>query len=418
MHYFELFRSKRWMPLLYFSYRIILDLIYVGFSNPIFSYMGLTKNIIISKLLISYLLTLFFSFIIPKGNGKVSRMILQLHYIIMIIPLLSVYGLAGLSTEFTMMVTSCFTLQIIAIYILPDVKPLRISNSKNLIRVLVLTITIVTYAYMLLTQPINLSAFNFNEIYSIRAEQHINSFMKYLLVWQYRVINPVLLVTSLINKQKIRFLAVAFLQLILYLIYPHKEVIFSIGLIIISVFFSREEINFDKAITVLLIFISSLGAFLYNAFGYLVLFGLFPVRFLNLPAKIKFEHFDFFSKNAKLYYSEGIIGKLLNIGSPYDVSAGVLVNPRGGNSNTGFIAYAYDNFGFLGMILITVVFIIVLKLIDSLAINKHKNLIFALYIYPMIVLNDGDLLTMLLTGGLWLLFLILFLYKNRTIAEE
>lgn len=413
MRLLKLFKSNNGMFALYLCYRILLDVIYIFWANPTFNYMGLTKQIDFSKLILSYILTFLFIALIPKGNSKVSKMILQLHFIIMIIPFLSIYGIAGLSTNFTIMVAFCFLIQIIGIQFLPDIKLVKIKNGKIILRIIILFMTVVTYTYLFRTQPINLNAFNFNEIYSIRGEQSIDStLMKYFLVWQYRVINPMMIVVALINKKSFSVVLVVFMQTAIYLMYPHKEVVLSIGLLFLGVIIFKKRINFDKSMTVVLMIISTIGTLLYSFFDYLILFGIIPVRMLNMPAKIKFEHFDFFSKYEKLYYSEGMIGKLLNIEYPYSISSGMLVNPRGGNSNTGYIAYAYDNMGFIGMVLMTILFIGVLKFIDSLAIKENKGLVFTLFIYPMVVLNDGDLLTMLLTGGLWLLFLILLLYKN------
>ncbi len=405
--------KNMYLILYYFIYRVIIDFIYIKWVSPTFNYMELFTDIVSMKVVASYILMFFISLIIPKGNKKVSQIILQLHYIIMIIPLLSIYAMANLSTSFTLMVVACFSIQIILVKIMPQFRLKKIKNGKLILYIILGLMTGMTYIYLLNTQPINLEALNFTNIYDIRAEQYIpHLIMKYLIVWQYRIINPTILVFFYIRKNYKGLILIISLQVLLYLMYPHKEVILAIGLLLLSLFITEKKYTFDKCYVFLFSLLSIISTYLYAIFDYLIFFAIFPVRMLNIPAKIKFEHFNFFSTNDKLHYSEGMIGKILGLNYPYSVSSGVLINPRGGNSNTGYIAYAYDNLGFTGMIIMSLIFVFILKLIDSLAVKENKGVIFTLFIYSIVILNDGDLLTMLLTGGLWLQILILFLYKN------
>lgn len=415
----NIIKSSKYNLLYYAAYKILLDILYIYCVSPTYSYMGLTLDINFVKIIASNFFLLLISLFISKSNQKVSHMIIQLHFIIMIIPILSLYPLANLSTRFMLMIIICFLLQIALIKLLPQVKIKKIKHGKYILYPLIGILSLVTFTYLLITQPINIKALSFSDIYSIRAEQSINhNIMKYLIVWQYRIINPFIIVICYLKKRYVRMVAIIFLQLILYLMYPHKEVVLAIGLLLIVLFALERKFNFNKIFILVFSLLNLLGAALYSLIDYLMLFAIFPVRMLNLPAKIKFEHYDFFSVNDKLFYSEGMIGKLLGLDYPYSVASGVLINPRGGNSNTGYIAYAYDNSGFIGMILMSIVFVIVIKIIDSISVGENKGIIFSLFVYPMIILNDGDLLTMLLTGGVLLLIFIIFLYKNIDGREE
>lgn len=396
----------------YLSYRVLLDIIYLFWASPIYSYMGLTIDVHYLKLFISYICLIAIIFLIPKKNNKVSNMILQLHFIIMVIPITTIYALSNRSSNFFFMIITCFIFQIFLIRTLPLFKIRKIKGAKLLFVVTTITLSFTTFFYLLTTQSINLSALDFSSIYDLRTKQNIASgVMNYLITWQYRVINPTIIVIAYKKKKNRIFSLFIGLQVLMYLMIPHKEVILSVGLILLILFISKRGYSFDSFFIKFISIISVTGVIIYELFGYLMAFGAGAIRLLYIPAIIKFWHYDFFSVNEKLFYSEGMIGKIFGIDYPYSVPSGFLML-NSGNANTGYIAYAYDNAGFIGMIIMSILFALVLKLIDSLAKDDNKITIFALLIYPMIILNDGDLLTLLLTGGLFILIGLLFIIKD------
>ncbi|MCA0150379.1 hypothetical protein LCD52_16460 [Rossellomorea vietnamensis] len=398
--------------ILYVLYRILLDFIYLKWVSPIFGYSGFVKDPNIFKVFVSYLVIFLFIIIIPKTNKQVSYMIIQLHFIIMIIPLTSIFGLANLSTKFMVMILLCFAIQVILLKSIPLFEIRKIRNAKKIVVGFTLILTIITYVYLFLTQGINFSAFNISNIYSIRSEQANLGLMGYLVTWQYRIINPSLLVISYMKKKyKLSVLSIL-LQITLFLMFPHKEVFLSVGLITLILLIGRFQYKFDSVYIYILAFSSILFIYIYEVFENLQPLSVLPVRLLYVPALIKFQHYEFFSINEKLYYSEGMIGNVFGLDYPYSIPSGFLIGGSTNNANTGYLAYAFDNAGFLGMVLMSIIFVFLLVLIDSLVKYQNKYLIFALFVYPIAVLNDGDLLTLLLTGGLWLLIIILLVFND------
>ena len=72
------------------------------------------------------------------------------------------------------------------------------------------------------------------------------------------------------------------------------------------------------------------------------------------------------------------------------------------------------------MIIMSVLLAIVLKYFDSVAKRIDWKLIASLIIYPFVMLNDADFLTMLLTGGgILLMFSVLLFneFQYSTIRE-
>ncbi len=402
----------------YVLYRISLDIIYLFWVSPIFAYSGLTLDINLFKLIFSYLILLSLIPFISRRATKVSHLVLRLHLIIIIVPMTCVFAMADLSSSFMIMIIVCFLVQLVISNSFPLIKMKSLGNLRRFVVSVLIFISIITYGYLFATQPVNLSAFNFSKIYELRSSLEIsNGLMEYLITWQYRIITPLFLVIFYLRNNKAGVLCSVSLQLLMFMIYPRKEVLLSIILIYTMLMISKMKIRFDTFFIRTLIVISFAFGLIYQFFGNLMAFAVVPVRLLYIPAMIKFQHYDFFSLHPKLYYSEGVLGKILGIEYPYGIPSGMLVSGSNNNANTGYLAYAFDNAGFLGMIVITLIFSLILLLIDSMVVNENKNIIFSLLIYPMVILNDGDLLTLILTGGLFILLIFLFV-KGKSISHK
>ncbi len=400
----------------YCSYRVFLDALYVYLVSPIYGYRGFYLVADPAKLSLSYLITLILVLAIPKSDIKVSYKVLQFHLILMIIPVTVVYGLSDMSTKLMLMVTMCFLLQIYLIRVLPLLRLRRMPFLRRLLHACFAINTVLAFGYLLLTQDLNLSAIFLKNIYDIRAETNLNVMAAYFVTWQYRIINPILFVSSYFRRQYGKCAFVAGSQVLIYLFYPHKGILFSIGLISLVFYARQKRIRFDRLFMAVL---SILGiiAMILSSIGRNVVFALFT-RLLFEPARIKFQHYEFFSKNTKLYFSEGLVGRLLGIVSPYSLGSGYLVSSGVENANTGYLIYAYDNAGFIGMLCMSVLFVTLLLIIDSSMRNQDKNIIFALVVYPMFILNDGDILTLMLTGGMFWMISFLMSYREESLDRK
>jgi hypothetical protein len=268
----------------------------------------------------------------------------------------------------------------------------------------------------------SLTALNILNVYSVRSNVAYPFLMVYLVNWQAKVINPFLITMSYLNRnRKMLFLSV-FLQLLLYLITAYKTFLL-IPVAIIFIIEMIKKFDFLKTSSKVSVF-AVLGMYIsYLVTQSIVIPSLFIRRFLFVPALIKFYYYDFFSNHGFMYFSAGTLGNILGVKYNYDLSPAYLIgqiyfnNPQTG-ANTGYIGDAYANMGFVGMIIISVLFIWILKLIDSLSIKIGKNLTVGLALFSILSLNDSALLTTLLTGGLLLLLCILYLYTTTNFSTD
>jgi hypothetical protein len=261
----------------------------------------------------------------------------------------------------------------------------------------------------------SLLALNFFRVYEMRGNVVYPFLMNYLVHWQAKVINPFLITLSYLNKKPRLLTFSMLLQILLYLITAHKSFIL-IPIAIIVVIKVLDKYDFLKVSA----YLASLGIvgslILYKVFDLILVPFIIIYRLLFLPAQIKYYYYDFFSANPFTYFSEGAIGKILGLNFPYEMPTNNMISsiyfgmPESA-ANTGYLADAYANGGFVGMLIMTLLLTLVFILIDSLTVYIRKNVVVGMSIFLIMGLNDLGLLTTLLTGGM--LFLILVLYLEN-----
>jgi len=332
----------------------------------------------------------------------------------------TLYALTNQSGFFMCLSSIFFITECLIIRVFPDLKIIRVKNSKKIIYGIIFLITGFVYFSMIRAngQP-SLKALNFNRVYEIRSAVKYPLLMGYMVQWQAKIINPFLITTSYIKGNKKMLFISVFLQVVLYLITAHKSFLL-IPLAIVIVLNILKKKDF-LTIGSLVAPLGILCAFLvYKIFDYIMVPSLIIRRLLFVPAQLKFFYYDFFSKHEFLYFSEGLFGKIFGLNTPYSIKTanmigGLYLGSYETNANTGYIADAYANMGVFGMLIITLLFTFILILIDSLSKKISKELVIGLCLSPILSLNDGALFTTLLTGGLLLLIMLLYLYSN---AEE
>lgn len=400
-----------------FLYKTFLHIAYVGFVYKKFEYMGFTYDFNPYKYFFSIILLLCAFISLPKNKDRPSHIFLQLHLIIMMIPMLVIYYTMNKSTMFVSVSFVVFILQCISSEHLPILKIKKIKNSKLLLHLIISSLSIFVYISMLRANGLpSISSLNILSVYDFRSDVKYPFLMSYLVNWQAKVINPFLITTFYLKKEKTKTTIAIIMQVIIYMITGHKAYLFiPIAILIIIKFINK--VDFLRSISNGALF-STITLYMIHVISKSILLpSLFLRRFLLLPAYIKFLYYDFFSNNEYLYFSAGFIGKILNKEYPYHLPPAFLIgdiffnDPQSG-ANTGYLADAYANMGIIGMFIIGVLFAIVLKIIDSLGMKIGKEITIGLSLFLILSLNDSAFLTTLLTGGLMFLIFVLFLYSS------
>lgn len=401
--------------------RISLDLSYIWVISPKFSYSGFITQIDFVKLFESYVFILFFGLIIPNKIKKPSDCLVIMLFLVTILPTLSLYAMKGEARSYTYMIIMAFSIiTVIAMRNNTSIKIVRLKGGQTLAVIFsVFAVLIVTIS---LISKEGLQYFNLDieRVYEFRrtVSAVINvGIFGYVNTWVFKVFNPALLVWSIYKKRPFLFLTSIGLQVLFFAISSHKSVLFFPLLIILVYLFV------EKSHALHYIYIGLLGVIIGT--GLLAIYTdlTFPAsllirRLFYVPAQLNYAYYDFFSNAGHVYLTTSIFSLVLEYPFPYPPPQMISIYLMGNNScwaNTGFLATSYMHFGFFGMIIYSVIVGLLLRIVDMLVVNKLPlRFGLSLVIIPFFSLfTSADLTTALLTHGLLLSLLLLWLFSAR-----
>lgn len=397
-------------------YKILLELSYIYYVNPVYEYMGFIYDLNWLKLIESYIFLIFIVINLPLNETKPSIIAVNVLNTIMIVPILSIYALKNESRVYLYAIVISFLITILIIKLFPKLS-VRLKFSANKILYFLLIInTVVVYSTLLYYNGIpSLELLDFNKVYKVRGTINYGfHIMKYLVVWQANIINPFLIILSFKNKKKITFIFMCLLQLLLYLLTSHKAFLFYPLVIAFMMFFIKNgKLIIFSIYGIITIIVGSMV--LYYTKLSIMIPALFINRTLFLPAQISFQYYDYFSNNDFVLLSHSIFNKFFSI-PIYNIHPIKLIGTvyyRGNWANTGYLGDAYMNFGISGMIIFSFILGLILKIIDSISNSHDKKLISSAFMAILsISLTNSALLTNLLNGGILFYMLILYLYND------
>jgi hypothetical protein len=229
----------------------------------------------------------------------------------------------------------------------------------------------------------------------------------YLFMPLSRVLLPVVIVLSVERKNIFLFAGAIILLLFLFLFGALKSIFF--GLVMVLLFYRgniMSKVNIVTFGTILISWLSILEHYLLNS---CMLIDIFIRRLFFVPPRIEIYYISFFNKNNYTYWSHNKLGQLF---SEYMLDEELsffvgnkLIGIKGLNANIGFIIEGLVSFGYIGVIVHSVIIGFILAFIQSLKVN---NRYFGLFIIMIYLFNTSFLTTLLATHGL--LFLIVFSY--------
>lgn len=404
-------------------FRAIADFSYIYFVNPVFAYSGFSLELSTLPYLFSWILySLSLPFVKPLIN-KVSDYIAVTFILFIFAPLTSLYGLTNWSLEPVIITFLSF---IVFIFIARSklVKTPALPEVKNGPK-LALTVSIVAVVGLLSWYLVSGAGFNLNlaRVYDFRrgnAELANIGVLAYFNNWTYKIFS-LFLIAYFLHKKKYLFVFFACCaQVVFYGYSAHKSVLFSIVIIFATwAWFSRKNNAYILPLGLIFVFSASLSS--YFLLNEILLGSLFIRRVFYVPAYLTFQYFDFFSNNKFVYWSNSILSGLISY--PYRMSVPMLIGDyegSGASANNGFISSGYAHFGYMGVFIYTVMFGYLIRFFD--VFTKKLGVLWlslAITIGPLrSALISSDLFTALLTHGLLLAILLIFLIRSDSTPER
>jgi len=405
-------------------FRLFLDLSYVYIISPIYEYAGFVVQIDLLKLIESYLLTFLLALIIPSRTKKPSDFFVVLLFLLPVLPTISLYGLRAENRAFIYMMLVGF-LTVLVTCTLPEIKLRRLKGGRN-IGVFICGIAVVVVFVWLIRRG-GLGYFNLDltRVYEFRREvgAAINiGFWAYLNAWVFKVFNVALIAWALFRKRYLLLLLFIGLQVVFFAISSHKSVLFYPFLVIALYGFIERKYALHLIVLGLLGLVGVCSAIALFT-GNILPASLFIRRVIFVPASLNYAYYEFFSQAGHVFMSNSVLSFFIKYPFPYPPTQMIsefLLGHTNCWANNGFLATSYMHFGFPGGIIFSFVVGLLVRTVDVLVVGKLPlRFGITLVIVPFFSLfTSADLGTALLTHGLAISLLLLWLFSSREMPNK
>lgn len=414
-------RKKFLLISLIFLLRIVLDLSYICAVAPYFESMGFILKIKAAKVVESYILTGILSLFLPHEIKKPSDFCILLLFLLPVLPTLSLYGLTDAARAYTYMLALAFLTVMEGRRLIPLLKLARLKDGRKLAVISAAGIILVTVLWLIARGGLNYFNLDLVKVYDYRrtVDAVVNiGIWGYINTWTFKVFNPLLISWSLFRKNYPVFVFSLLLQILLFGISSHKSVLFYPVLILALYFFIERRYSLHLIVMgiVGIIGISDMPLFIS---GQIFPVSLFIRRLMYVPALLNYAYYELFSQNGLVYWTT-VKPFSFFFEYPFDYPPPQLVSLYlWGHTNTwannGFLATSYMHFGFVGMVIFSLIIGMLLRLIDILVRNRLPLWFgLSLVVVPLFSLfTSADLTTALLNHGLGISMFLLWLFSSR-----
>lgn len=391
------------------------------------------------KVIFSYLIVAIIFIINQKNTSKFVKFYNKLYILIMLIPISLIYSIRDFSTLTYLLFALEFLIMAYGFNIINKInftKHIKKDYFGNFLKKINVT-NIIYYFFWIITFLIiccclkyngipKLTALNLYNVYSVRKEFYLPKYIQYLYNFETEFIILFLLVISLYKKNYKRAILVFFIQILFFLWKADRMILLSCPLVVF-VYFLIDKLDYKKYIENNMIWsIACIAIFsiLLHLIKIQMPLGLFVRRFLIVPANLKFIYVDFFSINPKIGLVGTVINSILKETNPYsnisypNAIANIYFDSPEMYSNTGFLVEGYARWGYLGFILIPIIYIIIMKILDKGSKELSFPLMISISLIPLIMLNDSFIIPLTTFGPIGLLCITSLLFKIDKLDTE
>lgn len=415
------------ISILVIVFRLLLDYGYWKFVYSLYEYSGFTFHPSAKKIVISWILTLLLLYIINIKRKSALIYVYFLVYAISILPIISYYAMSGEGVTSFWMSTMTYLL-----FVLFLSNPNKINFSLNskinqkqkLIIFSTILLCIINLFYLIYSTG-GRFIISFADVYDFRADNltSYSGVFGYLNNWSTKILIPFLIAISLVNKSRLMFISTVLLCAFFYIFTGHKSILLPIilGLFLYKALQagSHEE-NFNRFSSYCLI-----GLIMFSVTGVMLFFwkqevvfaSIFFRRTFFVPAFLNDIYFDMFqSIYQPVYWSNSFLSSILPYpygNEPVTKVVGSYLNSPDTGANTGFIASGFMQARYWGVAFYVLLVVLINFYLSKIAHRVHPLVFNGVLLIPFLtIFSSTDLLTGLLTHGLIVSIVILYLYSG------
>lgn len=408
-------------------YKLLLDFIYYWVIAKFYSYDVFSKDFSIQMYILSWII-FFISYVSLKKVVKTtlaSNSLISISFIYFcFIPFLTMMSFNNFSFSFIL-----YNLVYWIIYFLNYLYLKNISNKRRkkikLVKIkisysikkvflfFIIFLMLGTVLFISYREAKFRIIFNLYEVYKYReVELNYSIIIIYILSWT-KFILTFFLVYLYMNKNKL-WIVLAIVQFLNFGIYAAKSIVFNLILSILILFFWKKRYN--KKITFFInsfLVVSLLEVKLLNK---MYLIDFIVRRLFFLTVKINYFYYDFFSKNSPDYFKQSFLRHFGLVSSYKDIPLliGNVYHKTDIHYNSGLISDGLQNLGIIGVFIFPIILSYFVCLLEKTFPSYSNKLTTIISIYLFFSLVSSTFLAALLSHGLLILLVLLFMLKDRS----
>lgn len=413
-----------WAGLLVF--RLILDVAYQHYLHPGFKLdtpINFNYAVELDRYLLSLVIFGLFVTVIRSRVENMTDVFMFTAAVFLVAPITSEYGLNAARPVAPVMsvVVALLLVGLVSRIRLPDVMASRLVPGGGRLAV---AISIAGLAYLLvwgfLSGAVEYLSFDVRRVYEFRdkaAERLDVGVLAYLNLWAYKVFSVFLVCVLLQYRRFGLLLLLLACQAYFFGLTSHRIVLFlPLLAIVFWLYLGRQRqlapMPYVAAAGVLF------ALYLNQVWGVASVPEIVIRRTFFVPSGLTFQWFDYFNAHPHVYWSDKLLASFSDGGY---VRANIprligdyLVPSTNSAANAGMVAAGYAQAGYWGVLLYAVILGLVLSVFNSVVRSGVPLwLVAALSIGPLrTAIADSDLLTSMLSHGLGVVVLLLWLYRG------
>jgi hypothetical protein len=407
----------------------IFVILYEQLVVPVWGYEGFHSRTTLGHASVGWILAAIPSLWMPARLERPSQVVYWMLYMLVLVPacLVPLYALDDQSSGPLLLATSlviAFAL-VGTIYRFPLLPLPRMRVHSYEFKIALLLLSICSYALIVSSFGFQFHYIAFDDTYIVRA-QFQNSvdqapmLVGYAIGWQAWVVNPLVMAIGLRSRRASWIVAGAIGEYAIYSITAFRSMLFSAALLLYLLWAMRSHRAFGaRLISMWTALFAGAGALQLAGFS-IIPESLLGVRMTALPGLLTGYYYEYFSSHPKTHLGHSIFRFFLDypyaVEPPYLIGAIYFHSPSN-DANANVWADAYANFGYLGVIAFTLLLAALLWLYDSMATECDIRLATLAMALPAFSLANGALLTSLLTNGMGLAMMLVYLMP-RAVYED
>jgi O-antigen polymerase len=409
-------------------YVVVFVVVYHTLTVPVWRYAGFQSIAAPARAACGVLLAIVPSLWMPIGLKRPSQILYWLLYLLVVVPvcLVPIYALQDQSSG-PLLFAACIVAMLALVgmvYRLPLLPLLRLHLKSYEFTALLALLSGISYTLIIAAFGLHFRYVPLAEVYVIRSQfeetlSHTSALVAYAVCWQMYVVNPLLMVMGFTSRRVFPALAGALGQLAIYSISGFRDVLFSAAFLLYLLWVMRPGKPFGTRMALSWTAIFG-GAAALDLLGYSRTFSaLIQERMTGTPGLLTGYYYEFFSTHPKALLGHSIFKSFVNYPymlEPRQMIGYVYYHDSGMSANANLWADAYANFGYAGILCFTLLLAGVMWLYDSSSDGRSLYVAALVIALPAFAVANSGLLTSLLTHGIGLA--IVLMYLMPTAADE